>query len=49
MVHEHIANGLEQVGLFGGEEAAVQLVNDVPKLRNSVIVFLGIVPVGEEL
>lgn len=46
MVHKHVNDVLEQVRLFGGKEAAVQLLDDLPKLRNSVIVFLGIVPAG---
>lgn len=49
MVHKHIDNVLEQVGLFGGEEATAQLLNDLPKLRNAVIVLLGIVPARTEL
>lgn len=44
MVHEHVDNVLEQVGLFGGEETTAQLLNDLPKLRNSVVVLLGTVP-----
>lgn len=47
VVHEHVDNVLEQVWLFGGEETTAQLLNDVPKLRNSVIVLLGVVAVGE--
>lgn len=47
MVHEHVDDVLEQVGLFGGEEATAQLLDDLPKLRNSVIVLLGIVPAGQ--
>lgn len=47
MVHEHVDDVLEQVRLFGGEEATAQLLNDLPKLRNSVIVLLGIVPAGK--
>lgn len=48
MVHEHVDNVLEQVWLFGGEEAAAQLLDDLPKLRNSVVVLLGVVPVCVE-
>lgn len=44
MVHEHVDNVLEQVRLLRGEEATAQLFDDLPKLRNSVIVLLGIVP-----
>lgn len=49
MVHEHVDNVLEQVGLFRGEEAAAQLFNDLPELRNSVVVLLGIVPARAHL
>lgn len=49
MVHEHVDNVLEQVGLFRGEEAAAQLFDDLPELRNSVIVLLGIVPARAHL
>lgn len=43
MVHEHVDDVLEQVRLFGGEEATAQLLDDLPKLRNAVIVLLGVV------
>lgn len=49
MVHEHVDNVLEQVRLFGREEAAAQLLNNLPELGNAVIVLLGIVPTRAEL
>lgn len=47
VVHEHVDNVLEEVRLFGGEESAAELLDDLPKLRNPIIVLLGIVPVGQ--
>lgn len=47
MVHEHVHNVLEQVGLFRGKEATAQLLDDLPKLGNSVIVLLRVVPAGK--
>ena len=47
MVHEHVDNVLEQVRLIGGEEATAELLNDLPKLRNPIIVLLGVVPAGK--
>lgn len=47
VVHEHVDNVLEQVGLLGGEEAAAQLLDDLAQLRDPVIVLLGVVPAGK--
>lgn len=43
MVHKHVDDVLEEIRLLGGEEAAVQLVNDLLQLRDAVVVILGTV------
>lgn len=46
MVHQHIDNILEAVWLLGREEATADLVHSLSQLWQTVIVLLGMVPVG---
>lgn len=46
MVHQHVDNIFEAVWLLGREEAAADLVHGLSQLRQTVIVLLGMVPVG---
>lgn len=48
MVHEHVDDVLEQVGLLGGEEATAQLLDDLPEFGDPIIELLGVVPVGAQ-
>jgi len=43
VVHQHVDDVLEEVGLVGAEEASGDLVHGLLQLRDAVVVGLGVV------
>ena len=43
MVHQHVHNVLEEVGLIGTEETSSNLVNGLLQLRDVVVICIGII------
>lgn len=48
MMHQHVDDFFEQVGLLWAEEASSDLVNGSLQLRQLVVVILSVVPKQDE-